>query len=330
MYHPHIIKCDLTREYDMDVKQILKLLGIEPNVTGHGEKLISGLGALIAIALTMWVSLHAVGAQGAAMLVASMGASAVLLFAVPHGALSQPWQLIGGHLFSAIVGVTCAQLIADTVLAAALAVGLAIFVMHHLRCIHPPGGATALSAVVGGSAVHDLGYQFVLTPVLLNAGLMLLTAVAFNYAFPWRRYPASLKKIQAKAATPAAKIQEPLAHADFAYALREIGSYLDITEDDLVRIYKLASKHALRASREAGMLVTGNYYSNGEFGDELPVRKLLELEEGGDGKEDTVTYQIVAGEGEGDSGTMSKAEFMGWRRYEVIPADGGWHRIMEL
>lgn len=314
----------------MDAKQILKLLGVEQNVTGHGEKFISGLGALIAIASAMAVSLHMVGLQGAAMLVASMGASAVLLFAVPHGALSQPWQLVGGHLISAASGVSCAMLVPDTLLAASLAVALAIAGMHYLRCLHPPGGGTALAAVIGGAGVHELGYQFVLTPVLLNVAVLLFTAVAFNYAFPWRRYPASLKKIQAKPATPAARIQEPLAHVDFAYALREIGSYLDITEEDLLRIYKLASKHALRASREAGMLVAGNYYSNGEFGDGLPVRKLLELEEGGDGKEAKVTYQIVAGEGEGGSGTISKAEFMAWRRYEVIPADGGWHRIMEL
>jgi CBS-domain-containing membrane protein len=259
-----------------------------------------------------------------------MGASAVLLFAVPHGALSQPWQLIGGHTLSAVVGVTCALLIPHVVFAAALAVGLAIFVMYHLRCIHPPGGATALSAVVGGQAVHELGYQFVFTPVLINAAVMLLVAVAFNYLFPWRRYPASLKKVSAKPASPAVRTHDPLAHADFTYALREIGSYLDINEDDLVRIYKLASKHALRASHEAGMLVAGNYYSNGEFGDGMSVRKLLELEEANDGKDVTVTYQIVSGEGEGDSGTISKAEFMAWRRYEVIPADGGWHRIMEL
>ena len=330
MYDTHIIKHDATREYDMDAKQILKLLGVEPNVTGHREKLISGLGALIAIALTMTLSLHMVGLQGAAVLAASMGASAALLFAVPHGALSQPWQLVGGHFVSAVVGVSCALFIPDSMLAAAMAVALAIVLMQYLRCLHPPGGGTALVAVIGGTGVHELGYQFAFTPVLLNTGIMLFTAVAFNYAFPWRRYPASFRKVQAKAATPPAKIQEPLAHADFAFALREIGSYLDINEDDLVKIYKLASKHALRASREAGMLVAGNYYSNGDFSGELSVRKLLELEEVTNGKEVTVTYQIVAGAGEGDSGTMSKAEFMVWRRYEVIPVDGGWHRIMEL
>ncbi|HEY0664972.1 MAG TPA: HPP family protein, partial [Gallionella sp.] len=267
----------------MDAEQISKLLGLEANVTGHREKLISGLGALVAIALTMVVSLFTVGDTAAAVLTASMGASAALLFAVPHGPLSQPWQLVGGHLVSAVIGVSCALFIPDQLLAASLAVALAISSMYYLRCLHPPGGGTALAAVIGGAGVHELGYQFVLTPVLLNVAVMLFTAVAFNYAFPWRRYPASLKKVHATKAP--VKVHEPLTHADFSFALREIGSYLDINEDDLLKIYKLASKHALRASREAGKLEAGNYYTNGEFVDGLPVRKLLELAEADDDKD---------------------------------------------
>lgn len=302
----------------MAAKRILELLGVAADATGHREKLIAATGALVAIAATMTVSLHAVGMQGAALLVASMGASAVLLFAVPHGALSQPWALVGGHLVSALIGVSCAMLVSDPFIAGPLAVALAIFAMHHLRCIHPPGGATALAAVVGGAEVHALGYQFVLTPVLLNVAIMLLVAVVVNYPFPWRRYPAGLKP----ASRPAAPAK--LNHADFSYALREIGSYLDVTEDDLANIYRLARKHATRVSDDEEALVPGNYFSNGEFGDRLSVRKVIEL----DGY--TVNYLITAGDGEGDEGTASCADFMSWQRYEVIPVDGAWHRIMRL
>ncbi|MFX8373896.1 HPP family protein, partial [Acinetobacter baumannii] len=80
----------------------------------------------------------------------SMGASAVLLYAVPHGALSQPWAVLAGHAVSAVAGVAAARNISDPALAAAVAVGTAILAMHYLRAIHPPGGATALTAVVGG------------------------------------------------------------------------------------------------------------------------------------------------------------------------------------
>lgn len=306
----------------MASERIRKLLGVEANNTGHGEKLISALGALIAIAATMAVSLHVVGTQGAALLVASMGASAVLLFAVPHGALSQPWPLVGGNLVSALIGVSCAQLIHDPFVAGPLAVALAIFAMHYLRCIHPPGGATALVAVVGGPAVQALGFQYLLTPVLLNVGIMLFAAVAVNYFFPWRRYPASLRRVAA--AAPQAVPQEQLGHADFAYALREIGSYLDVTESDLAKIYRLARKHALRISHESEPLAAGNYYSNGEYGEQMSVCKVSGLEG------DAVSYRVVAGAGEGDTATVTRAEFMAWQRYEVIPAEGAWHRIMKL
>ena len=63
--------------------------------------------------------------------------------------------------------------------------------MHYLRCIHPPGGATALGAVLGGDAVHQFGYQSVITPVMLNAITILLVALLFNAPFAWRRYPAA-------------------------------------------------------------------------------------------------------------------------------------------
>jgi len=129
-----------------------------------------------------------------------MGASAVLLFAVPHGPLSQPWPVLGGHFVSALVGVACTKAIAQPMLAAPVAVGLAIGSMHYLRCIHPPGGATALSAVVGGEPVHQLGFHFVLTPVLWNAAVILLVALLFNYPFTWRRYPLALARRDVSAA----------------------------------------------------------------------------------------------------------------------------------
>ena len=72
---------------------------------------------------------------------------------------------------------------------------LAIGAMHYLRCIHPPGGATALSAVLGGPAIEALGLQFILTPVLLNVIVILTVAVLYNYLFYWRRYPAGLKPV---------------------------------------------------------------------------------------------------------------------------------------
>jgi CBS-domain-containing membrane protein len=166
--------------------------GVGLTRTGHLEKWLSTAGGLVALVAVLLISRSLLSLDSAAALVGSMGASAVLLFAVPHGSLSQPWPVFGGHLVSALIGVACAKMLSEPVLAGSVAVGVAIGAMHYLRCIHPPGGATALSAVVGGDAVHQLGFQFVLTPVLLNVVTILLIALLFNAPFRWRRYPMAL------------------------------------------------------------------------------------------------------------------------------------------
>lgn len=168
-----------------------RFAGIGGDRAGHLEKWLSAVGGFAGIVGVALISQSQLGLTGSASIIASMGSSAVLLFAVPHGPLSQPWSVFGGHLVSAIVGVACAKMIAEPMLAAAVAVGLAIGAMHYLRCIHPPGGATALGAVVGGDAIHQLGFQFVLTPVMLNAITILLVALLFNAPFAWRRYPVA-------------------------------------------------------------------------------------------------------------------------------------------
>ncbi len=221
-----------------------QLLGIEMSPVSHLERLASIGGGFVSILLILLVSRYFVGATDAMLIVASMGASAVLLFAVPHGLLAQPWPVFGGHLVSALVGVTSAQLVPEPFLAAALAVGLAIGAMHYLRCIHPPGGATALTAVVGGAGVQHLGYGFIAMPVLFNVLIILAVAVVFNYPLAWRRYPAVLQR---KWAAPEQEempggAYPSISHADFVYALSEIDSFIDITEQDLVRIYELVTR----------------------------------------------------------------------------------------
>jgi CBS domain-containing membrane protein len=181
------------------IRSILSIAGIGQDRATHLEKWLSAAGGLAGLTGVMLISQAHLGTSGSVGLVASMGASAVLLFAVPHGPLSQPWPVFGGHLVSAIVGVACAKLIAQPMLAAPVAVGLAIGSMHYLRCIHPPGGATALVAVIGGEPVHQLGFHFVLTPVLWNAIVILAVALLFNYPFTWRRYPLALTKRSAPA-----------------------------------------------------------------------------------------------------------------------------------
>jgi len=309
------------------IKKLFACCGVAPDTTGHGEKFISAAGGFIGILLTIWVSLHYLGAQGAAMLVASMGASAVLLFAVPHGPLSQPWPLMGGHLISAVIGVSCALTIANPLLAGPLAVALAIAAMHYLRCIHPPGGATALTAVAGGSSVHELGYQFVVTPVLLNALIMLITAVVVNYAFPWRRYPANLIEPSAKRKAAKAIAPDKLRHDDLEYALREIGSYIDISEEDLVKIYQLADKHAKEVAVRYKQLAVGRTYSNDKHDAQWSVRQIIELPGDWQNEQAVLHFKIVAGHGQGATQTATQADFANWMTHEVALERGTWNRV---
>ncbi|GLU31632.1 HPP family protein [Trinickia caryophylli] len=154
-----------------------------------GKRFRSCLGALFGIAFTSGVAHLALGASAEVpLLVAPMGASAVLLFAVPESPLAQPWSIMGGNLVAAIVGVTCAQLIGAPALAAATAVALAISLMLALRCVHPPSGAVALTAVLGGPAIHALGYRFAVIPIALQSAALLGAALMFHFVMG-HRYP---------------------------------------------------------------------------------------------------------------------------------------------
>lgn len=221
-------------------------IGIELDEVSVTEKVVSMLGGLVAIVLIASISQHILHWNGSAMIIASMGASAVLLFAVPHGQLSQPWPVIAGHGFSAVIGILCARYIPHVALAAGCAVGLAIGVMHQFKCIHPPGGATALTAVIGGPGIHSLGFSFVWKPVLLNALAILVVAVVFNFAFKWRRYPAAFNRPR----KPQAGVSR-ISHAEVLTAVRSLDSFVDITEEDLIRLCDVIAQSQATAQKSA-------------------------------------------------------------------------------
>ena len=309
-------------------KRILKplqtYLGIEWSQVSRIEQLVSALGGFFGILAILLISGPYLHEPAGALIVASMGASAVLLFAVPHGPLSQPWALLGGHMVSAFIGVSCAYLVPDTLAAAALAVGLAIGAMHVLRCIHPPGGATALAAVVSGPAVHALGYGYMLTPVLLNVSVILTVAVVFNYFFRWRRYPVALSRPLQREAPD--RERPPIDHEALVMALSELNTYTDISEQDLVKIYELAYTTGHDEPLPTDALETGHSYSNGRHGAEWQVREIVNIDDAGDGRQ-VIGYRIVAGDGIGRSGKAGLMEFARWARYRVVHTDNLWQRI---
>ncbi len=303
-----------------------EILGIRTTDTSHLEKLVSAAGGFIAIAGVFLVSQISLPLDQSHLIVGSMGASAVLLFAVPHGQLSQPWSVFGGHIVSALIGVTCADLISSTALAASIAVALSIATMYYLRCIHPPGGATALTAVIGGDAIHSLGYQFVISPVLLNVLVILAIAVAFNYLLPWRRYPIYLYKRYQERQLPASDGgTSDISHGDFVYALSQLDSFIDVTEYDLLRMYELATKRSRQSEIDPADIKLGLYYSNGEYGDNWSVRQLVDASDSGDG--DMLIYKVVAGKNRRTSGYISRTEFANWAKYQVTRDEENWKRV---
>ena len=164
--------------------------GQSPPKVGLTEVFWSWVGSFLGLAAISLIHYKILDDTGLLLIIGSFGASAVLIYGAIRSPLAQPRNLIGGHVLSAIIGVTAYQLLGQQPwLAAAVAVSTSIALMHLTKTLHPPGGATALIAVIGGDAVHSLGYLYVLIPVALGAGVMLLIALIVNNIPKNRRYP---------------------------------------------------------------------------------------------------------------------------------------------
>ena len=124
------------------------------------------------------------------MIIGSFGASAVLIYGAIKSPLAQPRNLVGGHVLSGVVGVASYQLLHSQLwVAAAIAVATAIALMHATKTLHPPGGATALIAVIGSEKIHCLGFFYTIIPAGLGAVIMLVVALLVNNIPKTRRYP---------------------------------------------------------------------------------------------------------------------------------------------
>ncbi len=207
------------------------------------EKLIASATACISIlCLLVFVEHVSLGLPFKMLVLASMGASAFLLFVVPHSPMAQPWPVLGGHLAAAFIGVACAKWIPDFAWAAAIAVLLSVFVMHVLHCLHPPSAATAMIAVLGGPEVHAIGWQFCYEVVALNAGLMVMLAIALNNMVPGRRYPMrhSHHAHHKQFVQQHQQHYPELLEEDFKWALNQMDGLVDVSAEDLVDIYEFA------------------------------------------------------------------------------------------
>lgn len=278
------------------IRVCIKTLGLEGNTTSHSEKYLSTIGAFIGMAGCYAITQYFVSPESSHLFMASMAASAVLLFAVPHGALSQPWPLIMGHTVSAIIGIYCYQSFDNTLFSTSLAVSLSVLIMYYLRCLHPPGAATAFFIVTSDAEVHTLGFDFIWLIIGANIFCLLIVAIVFNGFFHWRRYPVYLYQIQHPQRTNPTRLV--FSQEDMAAALHHVNSFIDVTPEDLSTLFEYALQHAQKSQQPINKIESGKFYSNGLLGHDWQVFEVLSCEKGKvhthtvAGKDNLQTHQV--------------------------------------
>lgn len=164
--------------------------GQSPPRVSAAEIFWSWLGSLIGIGVITYLDSAVFSGYELVLLIGPAGASAVLVFGAIRSPLAQPRNLVGGHFLSAIVGVAAGKLFdGNLVLASSLAVSTSIALMHYTKTLHPPGGATALIAVIGGEKIRAMGLLYVVFPAALSSLIILAIAVLFNNLIKNRKYP---------------------------------------------------------------------------------------------------------------------------------------------
>ena len=229
------------------------------------ERWRTAVGAGVGLLVTALISHLVTGGASDAALVAPLGASALLLFALATSPMAQPWAVILGNFVSALVGVACARLVDNPVLAGPVAVGLAIGAMYALRCLHPPGGAMALYAVLG----HHAEFSFALDPVALDSLLLVLAAAAYHAA-TGRRYPHGPSPARSSP-VGAVDASRRFTAADIDAALAQFNQVVDVSRSDLETLLQQAE--AVAYKRRLGEIRCADVMSQNvvsvQYGDSL-------------------------------------------------------------
>lgn len=256
----------------------MNLIPVDPVNLSLKGKLLSVLACFCTILVIAWITQQFTFSPAYPMLVASMGASAVIVFIIPNSPLAQPWPLVGGQLVSAVVGIGSAHLFADTAIASAFAVGMSVLAMLLLRCLHPPGAAAALAPVLGKASVSELDYGFVFIPVGLNVLIMLVMALVINrwllrHEYPIGKRPLTSRKNSINDITAESSQNTGISVQDVENALQNRDAFLDVSSGDLSKILTDVQKH--RFKRTSGQITCAD----------IMVRNVLAVEYGTDVEE---------------------------------------------
>ena len=215
------------------------------------DRMVACVGALLGIALTALICRYVLGeSPSLPLVVAPLGASAVLLFAIPSSPLAQPWPIIGGNVISALIGVMVARIVPDQILAIGFGVSLAIAAMSFARCLHPPGGAAALTAIIGSPAITASGFVFPFVPVGLNSILLVGLGLVFHRlarrAYPHAPVVASANVHNTTDVLPESRVGFRM--EDIDKALDVLHETYDISAEDLEILLRQVEMQALLRS----------------------------------------------------------------------------------
>lgn len=217
------------------LKSLQNTLAME--TTQPSEMFISTLGVFVAMCAVVLVTQILHDGLYPWFVIASMGASAIILFASPHVAMAQPWSLVGGQMVAAVCGLAAWSIFPEATLAVPVAVAATILAMLILRCRHAPGGATALFIALGGAEVEALGWSLLWVSLLPSVLTLLFVAVVYNLPFSWRRYPY----------LPSPKTEVPqtcdINHQDLVYASDKLNGYFEMSEQEFLALYRAAREH---------------------------------------------------------------------------------------
>jgi CBS domain-containing membrane protein len=206
-----------------------------------GDRLVACGAAMCSIALTMLICAEfPLLSRDLPVIIAPLRASAIMVFVIPSSPLAQPWRLVGGNVISTLIGVAVFQIVAEPAVAAGIAVGAAILGMSLLRCLHPPGGAAALTAVIGSADIHAAGYASAFVPVGINS-IALITFAMLIHRWTGHSYPhqqASQDALQKERSAAGFE------RSDFDHALEDLHETFDVGRADLELLLSRATVHA--------------------------------------------------------------------------------------
>jgi CBS domain-containing membrane protein len=169
--------------------RMARVVVYKETLVDFNEHLWTFIGSFVGVGLIGFLQNLYLPATDNLFLIGSFGATSVLIYGVINSPLAQPRNVIGGHVISAFVGVTVNYLIPYPWIASALAVSVSIVLMQITKTLHPPGGATALIAIIGSEKIQSLGYFYIISPVGTGIIILLVVAIIFNNTTPNRSYP---------------------------------------------------------------------------------------------------------------------------------------------